>query len=64
MQVNFRWWESTIKDVTARNQGVSRSTVNASKLRFSALKIVNAWTAKTLKGVKKEELPHRGTIIP
>lgn len=50
----FKWWESTTKDVSARNLGASRNTVNVSRLVFCALKIVNARIARTLKEVKKE----------
>ena len=50
------WWESIIKDATARNQVASRSTVSAFKQTFCALKTVNVWVVRTLKVVKKEGL--------
>ena len=55
--------ESTTKDVTAGNQGVSRSIVSASKPIFCALKTVNARIAKILREVKKEGLCSMKTII-
>lgn len=50
------WWESIIKDATARNQVALRSTVSAFKQTFCALRTVNVWVVRTLKGVKKEGL--------
>lgn len=50
------WWESTIKDATARNQVASRSTVSAFKQTFCALRTVNVWIVRTLRGVKREGL--------
>lgn len=64
MLVKFKHLESTIKDVIAGNQGASRNIVSASKPTFYALKIVNAWAARTLKEVKKEELSIMKTTIP
>lgn len=64
MQVNFNLQESTTKDVSVRNQGVSRNIVNAFKQIFFALKTVNVRTARTLKEVKKEDLYFMMTIMP
>ena len=64
MHMMSKWSESTIKDVTARNPVVSRSIVSASKLIFYALKIASAWTARTSKEVKKEDLSFMEIITP
>lgn len=64
MQGNFKLQESTIKDVSARNQGVSRNIVSAIKQIFFALKTVNVRTARTLKEVKKEDLYFMMTLMP
>ena len=45
-----------IKVVTAKNQGVSRSTVNAFKKRFFTPRIVNVWIARTSKEVRNYRL--------
>lgn len=55
-QAKLWCWGNTTKDVTAENLGASRSIVIASNPILCALKIVNAWTAKIMKGVKREEL--------
>lgn len=49
-------WESTIRDVTARNLDALRSTVNVSKPTFFVLKIANAWIVRILKEVKRGKL--------
>ena len=56
-------WESTTRDAIARNLGASKSTVSASRQIFSVLKIVNAWTAKILKAVRRGKLSSM-VIIP
>jgi hypothetical protein len=45
-------FQNTIKVVTAKSQGVSRSTVNAIKQISFVPRIVNVWIARTLKEVK------------
>lgn len=63
MLQKFKWWESTAKDVNARNQGASRSIASASKPMFCALKTVNAWNVKILKEAKKEGILFMKTIM-
>ena len=54
--LRYRCQESTTKDATVKNQVASRSIVSASKPIFSVLRTASAWTVRTLKEVKREEL--------
>lgn len=49
-------FQNIIKVVTAKNQGVSRSTVNASKQISFVPRIVNVWIARTSKEVRSYRL--------
>lgn len=55
-------WGSTIRAATARNQAASKSTVSASRPTSFAQKIVDAWTARILKEVKRDRLFSMGTM--
>ena len=62
MLASTHWWVNTTKAANAKSQGASRSIVNAFKLIFFALIIVNVFTAKFLREVERDEPCFKGTI--